>query len=35
MHIVDAVTFRRQQLARNMGTTLARLKTYVESQPAE
>jgi uncharacterized protein YndB with AHSA1/START domain len=35
MHVVDAVTFRRQQLARNMGKTLARLKTYVESRPAE
>ena len=34
MHVADAVTFRRQQLARNMATTLARLKTSIESQPA-
>lgn len=35
MHIVDAITFRRRQLARNMATTLDRLKTRIESQPAE
>ncbi len=31
MHVVDAVTFRRQQLARNLATTLARLKASLES----
>ena len=35
MHIVDVVTFRRRQLARNLATTLDRLKALVESQPAE
>lgn len=34
MHVADGVTFRRQQLARNMATTLARLKNAIESQPA-
>ncbi len=34
MHVVDAITFRRQQLSRNMARTLARLKTVVESQPS-
>ena len=33
MHVVDAVTFRRQQLTRNMAKTLARLKTIIESPP--
>lgn len=35
MHVVDVITFRRRQLARNMATTLERLKARVESQPAE
>lgn len=35
MHIVDVFTFRRQQLTRNMATTLERLKELVESQPAD
>lgn len=34
MHIVDAITFRRRQLTRNMATTLERLKARIESQPA-
>lgn len=34
MHIVDAITFRRRQLTRNMATTLDRLKTHIESGPA-
>jgi carbon monoxide dehydrogenase subunit G len=34
MHALDAITFRRQQLAGNMATTLARLKTAVESPSA-
>jgi polyketide cyclase/dehydrase/lipid transport protein len=33
MRVVDVITFRRQQLARNMATTLARLKTCIEAQP--
>lgn len=33
MQIVDVFTFRRQQLTRNMATTLERLKARVESQP--
>jgi len=35
MHIVDVITFRRQQLTRNMATTLERLKARVESQLAD
>ena len=31
MRVVDAVTFRRQQLGRNLATTLARLKAAIES----
>jgi hypothetical protein len=34
MHAVDAVTFRRRQLLRNMATTLARVKAAAESPPA-
>ena len=34
MHAVDAVTFRRQMLLRNMATTLARLKAAAETPPA-
>jgi hypothetical protein len=34
MHAVDAVTFRRQQLLRNMARTLAQVKATAESQPA-
>ena len=33
MHVVDAVTFRRRQLRRNMATTLAQLKASAESPP--
>jgi Polyketide cyclase / dehydrase and lipid transport len=33
MRVVDVVTFRRRQLARNMTRTLTRLKTSIESQP--
>lgn len=31
MHVLDAVTFRRRQLARHMSLTLNRLKKIVES----
>ncbi len=31
MHALDAVTFRRQQLSRNMARTLAQLKAAVEA----
>ena len=34
MHAVDAVTFRRRDLLRNMATTLARLKAAAEAAPA-
>jgi Polyketide cyclase / dehydrase and lipid transport len=35
MHAVDAVTFRRRQLLRNMAKTLARLKATAESLPTK
>lgn len=31
MHVADVITFRRQQLARNMAKTLTRLKAHVEA----
>lgn len=34
MHAVDAVTFRRRELLRNMAKTLARLKVAAESPSA-
>lgn len=34
MRVVDVITRRRRQLARNMATTLSRLKTRIESQSA-
>lgn len=34
MHVADVITFRRQQLARNMAKTLARLKAHVEASTA-
>lgn len=33
MHLVDAITFRRQQLTRNMARTLERLKACIEACP--
>jgi hypothetical protein len=33
MRVVDVITFRRRQLARNMARTLIRLKICIESQP--
>jgi hypothetical protein len=34
MHLADVITFRRQQLARNMAKTLTRLKAHVEASTA-
>ena len=34
LRVADVLTFRRKQLARNIGKTLARLKDCLESQPA-
>lgn len=33
MRVVDVITFRRQQLDRNMATTLTRLKICLEAHP--
>ncbi len=34
MHVLDAVTFRRRQLAQHMSRTLTRLKRNIESLPS-